>query len=166
LLLSFCERLAAMPASIALHESSYLFLFILTVHVITLCVFVGMAVIMDLRLLGVVLPYVPASAIVNRLGRWAAGGFALMVASGSLLFFAAPVDRYQNVFFRIKLALIVLAGLNVLWFHGTTFRRAHDWDLDAVPPRAARVAGGTALLLWFAIIVAGRMIPYQQYWFD
>ena len=51
-LLRFCEWLAATPGSIALHESRYMFLIVLTVHVLTLCVFVGTAVILDLRLLG------------------------------------------------------------------------------------------------------------------
>jgi hypothetical protein len=165
LLLDFCEWLGSTPASIALHESRYVFLGVLTVHVMTLCVFVGMAVIVDLRLLGLTMLRVPASELLSRLLPWAVGGLAVMIASGALLFFAAPVERLDNVFFRVKLMLLAVAGANVWLFHKTAYRRVAEWDLDPVPPFGARVAGGIALALWAAIILAGRMMPYQQYWF-
>ena len=164
-LLNFCEWLATTAGSIALHESRYLFLIVLTLHVMTLCVFVGTAVIVDLRLVGLTMLRVPASELVSRLVPWAAAGFSVMVVSGCLLFYAAPLDRYENIFFRAKLAMLVLAGLNVWVFHRTTYRNVDQWDLDRVPPPAARVAGALALALWAAIILAGRLIPYQVYWF-
>jgi hypothetical protein len=66
-LLGFFEWLASTPGSIALHESQYLFLSVLTVHVLTLCLFVGTAVILDLRLLGVTLTSVPVSEVMARI---------------------------------------------------------------------------------------------------
>lgn len=165
-LVSFCEWLAATPGSIALHESLHLFLIVLTVHVMTLCVFVGMAVILGLRLLGLTMLRVPASEVVSRLHPWAVAGFLVMVISGALLFYAAPLDRYGNLFFRAKMAMLVLAVVTVWVFHKTVYRSVAKWDLDPVPPLGARVAGGVTLALWAAIILAGRMIPYQLYWFD
>jgi len=164
--LSFFEWLAATPASVALHESRYLYLGVLTVHVMTLCVFVGIAVLLDLRLLGISLRNVPASEVVARLVPWTVGGFLVMVTSGALLFYAAPLDKIGNIFFLAKMGLLVLAGINIWAFFNTVYANVAEWDLDPVPPRRARVAGGVALVLWAAIITAGRMIPYQQYWFD
>jgi hypothetical protein len=165
-LLSFCEWLAATPGSIALHESRYLYLIVLTVHVMTLCVFVGMAVLLNLRLVGVTLRRVPVSEVVGRLLPWTVAGFSVMIISGLLLFYAAPLDKFGNLFFRAKMGLLVLAGVNVWVFYKTVYRSIVNWDLDPVPPRPARVAGGVGLALWAAIITAGRMIPYQAYWFD
>jgi hypothetical protein len=165
-LLSFCEWLAATPGSIALHESRYLYLIVLTVHVMTLCVFVGMAVLLNLRLVGFTLRRVPVSEVMGRLLPWTVAGFSVMIISGLLLFYAAPLDKYGNLFFRAKMGLLVLAGVNVWVFYKTVYRSIVDWDLDPVPPRPARVAGGVGLALWAAIITAGRMIPYQAYWFD
>ena len=164
-LLRVCEWLAATTGSVALHESRYLYLIVLTVHVLTLCLFVGTAVMVDLRLLGLTMRRVPASEVVSRLLPWTVGGFLVMVLSGSLLFYAAPLDRYGNLFFRAKMAMLVLAGLNAWVFHKTVYRSIAEWDLDPVPPPEARVAGGLALALWVGIILAGRMIPYQLYWF-
>ena len=164
-LLRFFEWLAATPGSIALHESRYMYLIVLTVHVMTLSVFVGTAVMVELRLLGLTMRRVPASEVVSRLLPWTVGGFLVMVLSGSLLFYAAPVDRFENLFFRGKMAMLVLAGINAWVFHKTAYRSIADWDLDPVPPPKVRLAGGVALALWAFIILAGRMIPYQLYWF-
>lgn len=163
---SFLEWLASTSWSIALHESRYMYLVVLTIHVLTLCLFVGTALIVDLRLLGVMLRRVPASEIIQRLLPWSAAGFLVMIVSGSLMFYAAPLDKYENLFFRVKMGLLALAGINVWVFFKTVYRSIPEWDLDLVPPGKARLAGGVALVLWAAIITAGRMIPYQQYWFD
>ena len=88
-----------------------------------------------------------------------------MVLSGSLLFYAAPVDRFGNLFFRAKMGLLLLAAANVYIFRATAYRSIGGWDRDSVPPRGAKVAGAVALTLWAATITTGRMIPYQQYWF-
>jgi hypothetical protein len=165
-LLRFCEWLASTPGSIALHESRYMFLIVLTVHVLTLTVFVGTAVMVDLRLLGVTMSRVPVSEVMGRLLPWSGAGFLVMIASGALLFYAAPLLRYQNLFFRLKMVALVLAVVNAWVFHRTVYRGIAKWDLDPVPPRSARVAGGVSLVLWALIITAGRMIPYQVYWFD
>ena len=51
-LLPLRQWLADTPWSIALHESLYMYPLLESVHVLTLCVFVGMSVLLDLRLLG------------------------------------------------------------------------------------------------------------------
>ena len=163
-LLRFFEWLATTPGSIALHESHYVYLVVSTVHVVTLSVFVGTAAMLDLRLLGATLRRVPVSEVAARLWPWTAAGFLLMIVSGALLFYANPAPRYQNIFFRAKMVMLVLAGVNAWVFHKTVYRRAAEWELDPVPPRRARMAGGLALVLWAAMIVSGRMIAYD--WFD
>jgi hypothetical protein len=135
-----------------------------SVHVLTLCLFLGLVVIIDLRLLGMIMLKTPASEVVGRLEPWSLAGFIVMVISGALLFYAIPVKAYLNIFFRLKMVFLVLAGANTWVFHRTSFRRMNEWDLDPVPPWRARLTGGVSLFLWAAIVVAGRMIAYN--WFD
>jgi Family of unknown function (DUF6644) len=161
-----CEWLANTSGSIALHESRYAFLVVLTVHVLTLAVFVGTAVMIDLRLMGVTMMRVPASEVIERLLPLSGGSLILMMTSGALLFYAAPLVRYENVFFRAKMAALALALLNVWLFQRTVYRRVAEWDLDPVPPRHARLAGALSLVLWAFIITTGRMMAYQDYWFN
>src|SRR5882762_2295041 len=163
-LLPVCRWLAGTPGSMALHESVYLYPLVESAHVLTLCLFLGLAVMFDLRLLGVTLTRVPMTEMKRRLGPWMVAGFVVMVITGVLLFYAIPVRSYQSIFFRAKVVTLVLAGLNAFVFHSTIDRRIAEWDRDPVPPRAARRAGARSLVLWAIIVVAGRMIAYN--WFD
>jgi hypothetical protein len=163
-LLPFCQWLAETSGSIALHESLYMYPLVESAHVLTLCLFLGMAIMFDLRLLGFTLVGVPMTEIRRRLGPWMVAGFIVMVMTGVMLFYAIPIRSYHSIFFRIKVVALMLAGLNAFVFHTTTDRRLEEWDRDPVPPRAARRAGATSLVLWAVIVVAGRMIAYN--WFD
>jgi hypothetical protein len=162
--LGFCQWLESTPWSIALHESIWGYPIIESVHVLTLCLFLGLAVLLDLRLLGVTMLRTPASEVMGRLLPWTIAGFGIMVMTGALLFYAIPVKTYLNIFFRVKLLFLLLAGVNTAVFHLTVSRSMSEWDLDPVPPRRARWAGGLSLALWAGIVVAGRMIAYN--WFD
>jgi len=116
---------------------------------------------LDLRLLGIAMRDTPVSEVADRLFPWTLAGFIVMVITGALLFYGIPVRTYQNMFFRIKVLLLILAGLNVFVFHTKVNRKRAEWDLDPVPPRRARIAGGVSLFLWALIVVAGRMIAYN-----
>jgi apolipoprotein N-acyltransferase len=163
-LLPFVQWLAKTPGSTALHESVYAYPLVESAHVLTLCVFLGLAVMFDLRLLGITLTRVPMSQLKQRLGPWMTAGFIVMVVTGAMLFYAIPVRSYQSVWFRTKAVALVLAGLNAFVFHRRIDRRIEEWDRDPVPPRAARRAGARSLVLWTVIVVCGRMIAYN--WFD
>ncbi len=163
-LLGFCQWLESTSASIALHESIWGYPIVESVHVLTLCVFLGLTLMFDLRLLGAIMVRTPVSEAAGRLMPWIVGGFVVMVITGALLFFAIPVKTYLNIFFRVKVAFLLMAGVNVAVFHRTVSRSMTQWDLDAVPPFRARLAGGASLVLWAGIVVAGRMIAYN--WFD
>jgi hypothetical protein len=163
-LLAFFEWLADTSWSVDLHESQYAYPIIESIHVWTMAVFFGSVVMFDLRLLGVTMRKVPVSEVVDRLLPLTVAAFVIMVISGTLLFFAIPLRSYQSIFFRIKMLLLLLAGLNVLIFHSRVYPKAAAGDVDGVPPRAARVAGAVSLALWIGIIFSGRMIAYN--WFD
>lgn len=161
---SFLEWLGSTPWSVRLLESYYVWPWIESTHVLTLALFVGTAMMMDLRLIGVGFRGVPASAFIERLLPWTRLGFAVMIVTGLLLFYSAPIRYYYNLFFRIKLVLLVIAGLNVAFFHFRTRKGLDEWDLLASPPRAVRMAGLVSLLVWSGIVVSGRLIAYN--WFE
>jgi hypothetical protein len=161
---SALEWLAGTSGSISLHESVYLWPAIESVHVLTLGLFVGFSAILDLRLLGVSFTGVPAGKLARRLLPWTTAGFAVMVVSGVLVFYGNPLHFYHNIFFRLKLVLLILAGINVWVFHRGVWRTIERWNTDAATPRAARFAGAASLVLWISIIFAGRLIAYN--WFE
>jgi hypothetical protein len=162
--LGFCQWLGSTPGSVALHESILVYPIVESVHVLTLCLFLGLVVMLDLRLLGATMLKTPVSEAIRRLAPWTIAGFVVMAITGALLFYAIPVKTYLNIFFRLKVLFLLLAGANAAVFHLTISDNMSEWDLDPVPPLRARLAGGLSLVLWAGIVVAGRMIAYN--WWD
>ena len=92
---------------------------------------------------------------------WILTGFAIMFITGGLLFSARASAAFSSGYFRLKMLLLLLGGLNVLIFHSTIDRRRDEWDEALRPPLQVRLAGVVSLVLWFAIIEAGRVMAYN-----
>src|SRR5579863_5549608 len=157
---SFLQWLHDTPFSIAMRDSLWAEPVVETIHVLTLTLFLGFAVLLDLRLLGVALRRRPVSEVLRQLNPWLIVGFAVMVISGVLLFCGDPVSFYSTTFFKVKMIMLVLAGVNVLIFNATIGRKTAEWDLAPKTPRAAKIAAVVSLVLWVAIVAAGRGIAY------
>jgi len=131
-----------------------------TIHVLTLTLFLGFVLLLDLRLLDLALRRRRVAALLEELMPWLIAGFAVMVTTGVLLFCADPVAFYSTTFFKVKMLMIVLAGLNVLAFNATIGRRITQWDQSATTPWQVKLSGAVSLVLWLAIVAAGRGIAY------
>ena len=130
-------------------------------HVLGLSLSVGMIAWVDLRLVGATMRTRPVSEVYESVQGWMLAGFCLMFVTGALLFVAHATKAYESVFFRAKVAFLLLAGINALIFHWTVNRRTTSWHDAAVPPTAARMAGLTSLVLWLSVIAAGRLFAYD-----
>lgn len=164
MILQLVSWMNELPWSVALRESRYVWSFMESAHVMTLGLFVGTAFVTDLRLLGWSMKRVPVSEVTGRLLPWTRIGFAGMVVTGLLLSFGHPLRYYHNLFFRLKVILLIVAAINVFVFHRGIHRRVAEWDLDPELPRQAFRAGAISLVVWSLIVVAGRMIAYN--WFE
>jgi uncharacterized membrane protein len=128
-----------------------------TAHFIGLCLLFGVVLLVDLRMLGL-LKSIPFSAL-HRLLPWGILGFGVNVATGLLFFIGAPPTFYvTNPVFIWKLALILVAGANAMYF--TVFDQV--WALEAgdAPPMAAKVAAASGIFLWVGVIYCGQMLPF------
>ena len=157
------EWLEGLAWTTAIRESAWGYPLIETSHVASVVAFAGLVIMMDLRLVGLAFTHAPLAQIQRRLFPWQMAGLVPSMATGVLLCCVDPLRFYGNVFFRIKLVLLALAGLNALAFHFKTYRRAERWDEDPQATTTARLAGAVSLLLWSSTIVSGRLIAYN--WF-
>jgi hypothetical protein len=162
-LLHLCQWLYASSFATAIRESQYGFPIIETTHVLGITLLAGTVAIVDLRLLGVVLKHEPVAEVLDQILPLTWCGFAVMFPSGSLLLLSKAEEYYWNPVFRIKLVLLLLAGLNPLIFHSTVYRNVATWSESQVTPLRAKLAGAFSLTLWSAIIVAGRAIAYLHH---
>jgi hypothetical protein len=143
----------------AIRESTWMFPTIETVHVFAIVLVVGTVMIVDLRLLNVSSRGRSVTELTREVLPWTWAAFALAALSGGLLFTSSALKYVNNLPFRFKMALLLLAGVNMLVFHRLTSRSIAGWD-RSVPPTQARVAGALSLLLWFGVISLGRWIGF------
>lgn len=148
---------SALAATI--RNSLYLFPLIESFHVVGLAMVFGTIAIVDLRLLGIASTHRPFSRVMSEVVKWTWAAFALTATTGLLMFVTNATVYYDNVYFRSKMALLAIAGLNLALFELTMRRTIHRWDRDAAP-LSGKTAAALSLVLWIAIICCGRWIGF------
>jgi hypothetical protein len=159
----FVTWLADTPGSVALHESQYMYTIIESTHVLAIMLFVGTIAMVDLRLLGASFPQTPVSQMLSRMLPWTIAGFVVLVITGVLLFYAIPIRTFHSLWFRIKLMLLLVGGINIAIFTFKVERDKARWDLGPVPLKS-KIAASISLSVWALVIVCGRLIAYN--WAD
>lgn len=138
----------------------YLFTAGLVLHFIGLSLLMGAMLIVDLRLLG--FPRQMPIAAAMKFLPIAIIGFLINLCTGVMMVSFDALDYWLNPAFRVKMALVLLAGLNALWFTLVEQRRVLSQPSDQKTTIAVRTSAALSLLVWFAIIFWGRMIVAFQ----
>ena len=150
------------PLSIFILESEWAFPTIESVHVIAIALVVGTISIVDLRLLGFASTKRGFTELSREVLPWTWLAFMAALIAGLLMFISHATEYFGNTAFRIKLVLILLAGLNMIYFHLFTCRNASEWDRSSAIPLAGRIAGGISLACWIAVVGFGRWIGFSM----
>ena len=132
--------------------------FILTVHTLGTAVLIGLMFVINLRLLGLfeTIPY----RSLNRLfpAVWIA--FAVQFLSGFALWMTKPTRYVADTSFLLKFLLVVVGFVLALYLYGIMKREAAAWEAaGAIPSRAFKFVAA-ALLVWFGVVVAGRLTAH------
>ena len=127
-----------------------------TLHFLGLTLLMGVVFLVDLRMLGVASGLSFAS--LHRLLPWGMLGFGLNLFTGMCYFVATPFQYTQNVSFYWKITLMMLAGVNAIYF--TVFDE--PWALRAGDdaPLKSKVMAASAILLWVGVMFCGLMLPF------
>ena len=148
------------PLGEVTRANSWLFTAGLVVHFIGLCLLMGVMLVVDLRLLGVG-KRAPIGAVLSLLPL-AVFGFALNLSSGIMFFCFDAFGFWANPAFKVKFVLLTLAGVNALWFTLVEHRKLAATAPGATTDVATKISAAASLILWFAIILFGRLIVAFQ----
>jgi uncharacterized membrane protein len=125
-------------------------------HFVGLSLMFGVIVVVDLRILGMIKSV--SYAALHRLLPWGVLGFGINLVSGMLFFITQPEQYIENIALQWKVVLIVLGGINVLYF--TIFD--HSWTLESGEdaPLTGKVMAVFTIAVWLGVIYLGRMMPF------
>lgn len=143
-----------------IRNSLYWFPLIESVHVIGLTMLFGTILIIDLRLLGLASTQRRFTAIATDVFKWTWLAFVVTAATGALMFITNADTYFYSGHFQVKMALLVLSGLNMLVFEVTARQSVHSWDRDRAAPAAGRIVAALSLGLWIGVIVLGRWVGF------
>src|SRR5579864_2207091 len=139
------------PVAHAMNSAVWMFPAVEILHMIGIVLLVGLAAIVDLRLLGVRLTNTPVAVLSSELAPWTTTGFIIVLITGPLLLSTDPDRYYLSWEFRFKMTCLALAIL-------------FDFSLDRKVRSGAgslatqRAAGWISLVLWCCVVAGGRAI--------
>jgi len=154
--LHFFRWLGHTPLSIALRHSTWGFAVIETIHLLSLALFGGAILLVDLRLLGVGLRRQPASRVAREVSPVLLISLLVMLVSGVLLVVTGPLKYYHSPWFRTKMAFLSAAIVFYFTFHRVVTKS----DFEGRPPLRSKLAALLSLALWFGVGLAGRAIGF------
>jgi hypothetical protein len=149
------------PIGTSIREGSTAFAWIESTHVLMIVTVLGTIAIVDLRLVGYAAHRRGARQLIREMLPITWVAFVLAVVTGGLLFTSNAMNYAHSNPFRLKMILLLLAGINMAVFHLTAYRKIADWDDALPPPAAARIAGLTSLCLWIIVVFVARWIGFS-----
>ena len=162
MLLTFTQWLQATGLFTYLRGSSYTYPVVLALHMVMIAFFGGLILMTDLRILGIAWKRYPIQEILEKTRTFKKHGLILMLILGFLLFGCKAEEYYYNAFFKMKVALLILVGINYLVFRGSVYNNGAELDRTPTAPGYAKLAAALSLFLWIAIACSGRGIGYIE----
>ena len=130
-------------------------------HVVGVTLRLCYIILCDLRLLVFGATWYSISALSRELVPWAWCAFVVAVITGLGSFITRAASHLENPAFQSKLALLILAGVNMAYFHLKLFKNVEKIDgNNAATPIQIKIVGGLSLFLWAGVMLAGRWIGH------
>lgn len=129
----------------------------ITCHALGMAIMVGLALALDLRLLGN-FAGIPYSALQRFLGiAWL--GFLINTLSGAALFSAQAVMYSTDWVFLTKMALVFAGAITAAILQTNVARDSGLWPADR-PPGGVRAIAVVSIVFWLGAITMGRLTAY------
>ena len=142
-----------------MRDSTWLFPMAEILHFMGLSLLIGSLLVVDFILLGFSRT-VPVEAVYKFLPLTLVG-FGINLVTGTMFCFSDPFRYYPNIAFRLKMLLVLLAGLNAFYFALMVHRKTLLPDTGE-PENTVKIVSTLSLIFWVGVIILGRFIPYVE----
>jgi len=131
-----------------------------TIHILAIAVVVSSVLMIDLRLIGLFWADRPLSQVSSRFLPLVWWPLLVLLATGAIMIIAEPARSLKNPAFQLKMS-VLLAALAVTGLFQFLQRRNRAFgDLRYGSRATAAAVAIVSMLLWSAIVFAGRWIAY------
>jgi hypothetical protein len=152
-----CAWIDQTPLSQYIQVHSWVVPTVQTVHIVAIAVVASSILMIDLRLIRVFWADRPAQAVLARFSPFVWWPLLVLLTTGAIMIIGEPVRALKNPAFQLKMALLI-AALIVTALMQVLMRR-NPALADQGGGRSPAIAV-VSMLLWSAIIFAGRWIAY------
>ena len=156
----FSDWLAATPVSTTIQDVSWIIPTVQTVHILSIAIVMSSVLLVDLRVFGLISRGQPLDAVARRFLPWVWFTLIVLLVSGSTLVVGEPGRSLQNPAFIAKMCMLITVMLLTLSFQSGLKRDAQYWERSPTRRASGRIIAGLSLMLWVAIVFAGRWIAY------
>jgi hypothetical protein len=159
-LIEFALWLSNTSASLFLAQNFFAIPIMQTLHILSIAAAFGSVLMINLRILGLTGVSRTMRETMGRYLPWIWWALAMLILSGIGMIVGEPVRELINPIFWIKMVLVIGVILASLWFQSAVHKRLPQWDMNPVDSTAVRVGAVGIILLWCAVMFAGRWIAY------
>ncbi|HEX4997565.1 MAG TPA: hypothetical protein VFY29_05040 [Terriglobia bacterium] len=154
------EWLLSTPLSNAMKTHFWAWPMAECIHFIGLCLLIGTVGLFDLRLMGFV-RRVPVSSL-HRLVPFGVLGYCMNALTGMVFLTGFPGQYIYNPAFQSKMLFMAGAGINVIVFYLTLYRRIVVIGPNDEVPVPARIVGAVSFICWMGVIFCGRFLTFYR----
>jgi uncharacterized protein DUF6644 len=156
----FCLWLEQTSWSQTIQATAWIVPAVQTVHILAIATVVSSALMINLRLIGLVGLDQPVKRFSARFLPVIWWALPILLVTGVIMIIGEPARALKNPFFQLKMGLLI-AALGVTAFYQLRLNRGGDrYDLATGGRGAALLIAIPSLALWSAIVFAGRWIAY------
>jgi hypothetical protein len=157
----FCHWLAATRLSVAIGDVAWVTPAVQSVHVLAVATLLASALMMDMRVLGVIGRGESVDGFARRYLGWIWVALALLLLTGAVLITGEPKRSLENSIFALKMVLLLVVASLTALFHWP-LRASGAFERSPAARRLGKATAALSLVLWSGIVFCGRWIAYAQ----
>ena len=157
-----CRWLSHTAVSEMIQKTTWVIPAVQSVHILAVAVVMASVLMLDLRLLGVVGNDTTVAVLEKRFlpPVWIA--LLVLLISGVVLIIGEPRRELLNTLFRIKMLMVVVVALLTLLLQRRARGEVGYWEASPAGRISVKGLALVSLILWTAILTAGRWIAYTM----
>lgn len=159
-ILDFCSWVEHTQLSQTIQSNAWVVPTVQTMHILSIAAVMSSVLMIDLRLLGMVGRDQPAARVASRFVSVIWRVLPILLVSGIIMIIGEPARSLPNTIFQLKMSLLLAAIAVTFVYQRQLNGDAKFWEASDIRRAAAKGIAILSLLLWVAIVFAGRWIAY------